>query len=408
MLAFGLHGRGRVTLVEQTTGEKKWSVQAHDDDSGAVLVALSPNGRFVASAANADDNYKLWEAASGAEWMTGDDHDGTGTCICGLDDLGRRVVQDGCPVIAHTEGINALAFSPCGQSLASGGEDGEVIMWDVQTGKAEQLLHAVGADDEMRDPVTCLAYSADGARLACAVGLNGGMESSIYIWTAKGGLIRTITQPHAGHVSCLHFSPIDSSRLASIGTTSEAGICLWDLDSGDKIWSIAGCCSFLTFSPDGLSIATAFQGGCAFFSTVDVESGTARLTLFGGQPSLPVCSAAFSANGSELASLSRGGVCKFWDSSAGALLHVHTIELGCEISSAAWGRDWVRDTQAGVAFAMGHHPRLGESSRVLALDAGVVRMILDRVWSSGASSTWVSGIREPAPPLAGPTPPRQS
>jgi hypothetical protein len=49
------------------------------------------------------------------------------------------------------------------------------------------------------------------------------------------------------------------------------------------------------------------------------------------------------------------------------------------IVSVSWGRDWVRDTQTGVAFAMGHHPRLGERSRVLALDAGVVRMILDRV-----------------------------
>jgi hypothetical protein len=44
----------------------------------------------------------------------------------------------------------------------------------------------------------------------------------------------------------------------------------------------------------------------------------------------------------------------------------------------SWGRDWVQDTQKEVAFAMGQHPRLGELSRVLALDAGVVRMILDR------------------------------
>ena len=39
----------------------------------------------------------------------------------------------------------------------------------------------------------------------------------------------------------------------------------------------------------------------------------------------------------------------------------------------------MRDTQRGAAFAMGHHPWLGERSEVLALDAGVVRMILDRV-----------------------------
>jgi hypothetical protein len=32
-----------------------------------------------------------------------------------------------------------------------------------------------------------------------------------------------------------------------------------------------------------------------------------------------------------------------------------------------------------VAFAMGHHERLGAGSRVLALDAGVVRMVLEQV-----------------------------
>jgi hypothetical protein len=72
-----------------------------------------------------------------------------------------------------------------------------------------------------------------------------------------------------------------------------------------------------------------------------------------------------------------------WDSSTGALLR--TIEvvqglgfLGARICSVAWGRDWVREQreQRGVAFAMGHHHRLGAGSRVQGLEAGVVRMIL--------------------------------
>jgi len=36
-----------------------------------------------------------------------------------------------------------------------------------------------------------------------------------------------------------------------------------------------------------------------------------------------------------------------------------------------------------MAFAMGHHPRIGAGSQVLALEAGVVHMILDRVWWTG-------------------------
>ena len=66
-----------------------------------------------------------------------------------------------------------------------------------------------------------------------------------------------------------------------------------------------------------------------------------------------------------------------WDSSTGALLR--TIQVGTWVFSVAWARDWVQDTQRRVAFAMGHHPRLGVGSRVLELEVGVVRMILDRL-----------------------------
>ena len=45
--------------------------------------------------------------------------------------------------------------------------------------------------------------------------------------------------------------------------------------------------------------------------------------------------------------------------------------------SVTWGRDWVRDTQRAMAFAMGQHPRLGVDSLVQALDEELVRMVLD-------------------------------
>ena len=45
------------------------------------------------------------------------------------------VVQEGCPVVAHTKRIRALAFSPCGRKFATGGGDGAVILWNTQTGE---------------------------------------------------------------------------------------------------------------------------------------------------------------------------------------------------------------------------------------------------------------------------------
>ena len=106
---------------------------------------------------------------------------------------------------------------------------------------------------------------------------------------------------------------------------------------------------------------------------VDAESGAVRSRLVSHRK--VVTAAKFSACSLKLASVSLDGTCKVWDSSTGALLR--TIELGTDPAvSVAWGRDWARTWEA---FAMGHHPRLGERSKVLALDAGVVRMILDSV-----------------------------
>ena len=84
---------------------------------------------------------------------------------------------------------------------------------------------------------------------------------------------------------------------------------------------------------------------------------------------------AFSDDGSELVSGSADGICKVWDSSTGAIIRI--VELGPGVISLAWGRDWVRHMQKGVAFAMGQHPRLGAGTQVLRLEPGVVRMILD-------------------------------
>jgi WD40 repeat protein len=108
---------------------------------------------------------------------------------------------------------------------------------------------------------------------------------------------------------------------------------------------------------------------------MDFQSGERRLTLVGHHGKVE--GACWSEDGSKLATVRFDGTCMVWDSSTGALLR--TIQMATPIKTVSWGRDWVRDTQRGVAFAMGYHPRLGADSRVLALDTGVVRMILDRV-----------------------------
>ena len=75
-----------------------------------------------------------------------------------------------------------------------------------------------------------------------------------------------------------------------------------------------------------------------------------------------------------------GNTCNVWDASTGALIGnynpgQHALIVQVDHNGVRFGGDKLR----GEAFAMGQHPRLGEASRVLALELGVRQMILGRV-----------------------------
>ena len=147
----------------------------------------------------------------------------------------------------------------------------------------------------------------------------------------------------------------------------------WDVDTG-QLYKTSAERRFCQFSPDGRTTATASNPDLLDVLLLDAESGELRLRMVGHQNWVKYIS--WWPDGSKLASSSDDHTCKVWDSSTGALLR--TIQLEGHCCSLSWGRDWVQDTQRAMAFAMGHHPRLGGGSRGLELDVGVVRMIVDR------------------------------
>src|ERR1700722_18314029 len=76
----------------------------------------------------------------------------------------------------HTNAIDAVAFSPDGSLLASGGHDAIIKLWDVQTGSELRALagHA--------NTVTSLAFSRDGRML-----VSGSLDSTIRFWDVESG-----------------------------------------------------------------------------------------------------------------------------------------------------------------------------------------------------------------------------
>jgi len=217
---------GKVTQIDAHTGEERWCGEGHSRP--VQCVAISPDGRSVASS-SADSSFVVWDAPKGKERLVNRGHSAEGVCLCKKvrDQWGIQVVvTEGCPVIGHAKTIQACAFSPCGRKLATGGEDGALVQWCVQTG--EELMRV-----EYGHFIFDLEYSRDGTLLA-----SGGRNSSVVIWNAHTGeLIRTLRYSRASSLWSISFSP-DCALIASAGADQHVRI--WEVDSGRQVLALAG------------------------------------------------------------------------------------------------------------------------------------------------------------------------
>ena len=75
----------------------------------------------------------------------------------------------------HAEGVSSVAFSPDGETLASGNYK-EIWLWDVTTGEHKQTLEG------HTDWVLSLAYSPDGSTIA-----SGDWDDTIRLWDGGTG-----------------------------------------------------------------------------------------------------------------------------------------------------------------------------------------------------------------------------
>jgi len=92
----------------------------------------------------------------------------------------------------HETGVVAVAFSPNGKTLASGGQDAMIVLWDTDSWKPRGKLKGHSAGD-----IAAIAFSPDGAKLASASTSND--DCCVRLWdvaAAKAG--RTLGPPWSG------------------------------------------------------------------------------------------------------------------------------------------------------------------------------------------------------------------
>src|SRR6266700_1277274 len=126
----------------------------------------------------------------------------------------------------HTSTVYAVALSPDGTRIASGGNDSTVQVWNAKTGKL--LLLYTGHTGT----VYTLAWSPDGTRIA-----SGSDDSTVQIWDAQSGRLRLTYTGHTAGVRQLAWSP-DGTRIASGGNDNT--IQVWMAITGRRLVTYTG------------------------------------------------------------------------------------------------------------------------------------------------------------------------
>jgi WD40 repeat protein len=323
--------KNSLTLLNNQSGEEIRRFGGSRDVFASI--AFSPDGKLILAApAPSSPAAPLMDAPDIIQWDA---------------QTGNEVRR----LRGHQGGVFSVAYSPDGKYALSGGVDGAVIYWSLETGEIVRRLPAPYDRFAYR-----VAISPDGR-----FGLSYGFESFFILWDLNSGAeLSRFLYPQAP-ITDIAFAP-DGRSVITAGSDAVARD--WDLFSRDEVrrmFAPAGTGQWaLAISPDGKTAVSASGTpnwyrpyfGANLLHVWDIATGKEIRTLQGAKSTINM--AAFLPDGKRLLTVSGNtfgpgeNVMLMWDMETGEIIRRYESPM-----TALTGLAITRDGKQALTLAFG-------------------------------------------------------
>ncbi len=223
--------------------------------------------------------------------------------------------------VGHDKNANTVDISSDNLHLVSGGSDGDIVMWNINTGRKYWEKEAHSA------PIILARFNGEGTLLA-----TGSMDGTAKIWDVESGRLLQTMSANRGIVWPVGFSK-DGKTLAS--GNDDGTISWWNVATGEHLRTVEvhnEAVRYLEYSRDGSQIYASSTDGSA--SIINVRSGDV-VRYFSHSTRNPKRIAngiQVTPDGSLAITTGYDGWTRFWDVASGRELNAERYHEGQEAS----------------------------------------------------------------------------